>query len=95
MKIRPIDDMSRYSAFLSTSHCLAQVHSVCVLLRSNCNAATTPTEKLEYESLDLFMQVIKETEKRIGPDLALWKASVAFTEFALMIQTTFAVCRRI
>ena len=66
-----------------------------MLPRSNCNAATTPTEKLEYESLDLFLQVIKETEKRIGPDLALWKARVAFTKFALMIQTVFAVCRRI
>ena len=51
-----------------------------MLLRSNCNAATTPTEKLEYESLDLFMQVIKEIEKRIGPDLALWKAGVALAK---------------
>ena len=83
MKIRPIDDMSRCNAFLSTSDYLARVHNICVLLRSNCNAATTPTEKLEYESLDLFMQVIKETEKRTGPNLALWKARIAFVEICI------------
>ena len=41
--------------------------------RSDCNMATIPTEKLEYESLDKFLKVIQATEKAVGKDLAFWK----------------------
>ena len=41
--------------------------------RSDCNLATVPGEKLEYESLDKFLKVIKAIEKVVGKDLAFWK----------------------
>ena len=43
--------------------------------RSKCNAATTPTEKFEYENLDVFLQVIKTIKKKSGSEFILWKAS--------------------
>ena len=42
--------------------------------RSKCNAATAIGEKLEYENLDLFLQVLRDTQKIMGTQLSLWKA---------------------
>ena len=44
--------------------------------RSGCNAATAPSEKLEYESLDLFLQAIRATEKVVGKNVSFWKVGV-------------------
>ena len=51
-----------------------------VLCRSGCNAATAPSEKLAYESLDRFLQAIRASEKVLGRNLAFWKASVGIKQ---------------
>jgi len=47
--------------------------------RSDCNLATAPSEKLEYESLDKFLKVIQATEKVAGKELGFWKVCPAYT----------------
>ena len=45
--------------------------------RSQCNAATGPTERLQYESLDLLLETIRQAKEAWATtDLALWKADV-------------------
>ena len=53
----------------------AYLCSLC-FARSGCNEATATSEKLEYESMDLFLQTIKEMEQRVGKDLSFWKADI-------------------
>ena len=45
--------------------------------RSGCNAATGPAERLRYESLDLFLETIRQAKERWDTsELAIWKADV-------------------
>ena len=44
--------------------------------RSGCNEATATSEKLTYESMDLFLQTIREMEQRVGKELSFWKADI-------------------
>ena len=44
--------------------------------RSGCNAATAPGEKLEYETLDLFVQAMRYAAQRSDEGLAMWKADI-------------------
>ena len=53
-----------------------KVRPVDDMTRSGCNEATAPSEKLEYESLDLFLKAIKEMEQRVGKDISFWKADI-------------------
>jgi len=54
----------------------AKIRPVDDMTRSGCNAATAPSEKLAYESLDLFLQTILAMEERVGKDLSFWKADI-------------------
>ena len=47
------------------------------LTRSGCNAATSPSEKLQYESLDTLLAVGRAAGEAFGHDLSLWKADIA------------------
>ena len=73
-KLRPIDDMSRRVRVSSAGVPCACEHVVA--RRSGCNAATAPSEKLAYESLDRFLQAIRASEEVLGKELAFWKASI-------------------
>ena len=55
-------------------------------LRSKCNAATVIAEKLEYENLDLFLQVLRDSEKIMGKQLSLWKVRLMYTQACLLVQ---------
>ena len=57
-----------------------------VFNRSKCNAATGIPEKLEYENLDLFLQVLRMSEKAVGKQLTIWKARV------FNIRTSWRLC---
>ena len=72
-KVRPIDDMTRCVLF----HLHVFAVTLCAhLQRSGCNAATAPSEKLAYESMDRFLQSIQAMEKTIGKNLSFWKADL-------------------
>jgi len=72
-KLRPIDDMSRRVCVYSSA--MACASGFLVACRSGCNAATAPSEKLAYESIDHFLAAIMASERALGKDLAFWKAS--------------------
>ena len=44
--------------------------------RSGCNAATTPCEKLSYDSLDKLLLLSRAMGESVGRGLSLWKADV-------------------
>ena len=79
-KVRPIDDMTRW-AHDPASAPRACARNVCLRVRSGCNAATAPGEKLEYETLDLLQQAMRKTAQGLsandpGVGLSLWKADI-------------------
>ena len=47
-------------------------------VRSKCNDATAVSEKLEHENLDLFLQVLRTSQKIMGKDFTIWKESLFF-----------------
>ena len=46
------------------------------MTRSHVNPATAAAEKLEYESLDKFLALMRMANKRMRCPLALWKADI-------------------
>ena len=60
---------------------MACARKVRLHVRSGCNAATAPGEKLEYETLDLLQKAMRATalslsEHDPGVGLSLWKADI-------------------
>ena len=43
---------------------------------SMCNKCTIPTEKLKYETLDIFFNALRLLVSTVGDDLGIWKADV-------------------
>jgi len=79
-KVRPIDDMTRWPLDTAVTP-RACARNVCLRVRSGCNAATAPGEKLEYETLDLLQQAMRTTAQALsdndsGVGLSLWKADI-------------------
>ena len=46
------------------------------LTRSSCNAATSTFEKLEYESLDKYLALVRLMGARVSKDLESWKNDI-------------------
>ena len=44
--------------------------------RSGCNPCTTPSEKLHYDSLDVFIASLRVMAKQYSIDLEFWKADI-------------------
>lgn len=54
-----------------------KIRAVDDLSRSSCNAAVGWNKKLQYQSLDHFLEVLRECRSHLGEDLQMWKARVA------------------
>ena len=42
--------------------------------RSGCNSTVDIEEKLEYETLDNFVEALRLAKEKLGPELEMWKA---------------------
>jgi len=53
-----------------------KVRAVDNFTESKCNACTAPTEKLKYDTLDAFFEVLKIAAEKLEADLEMFKADI-------------------